>query len=142
MEKGERFETGDLIGNLVFNQFVKLKFAIYGDFDLDYNGAPTVADTSTVRNRITQWGGQVLQPASAADIGPDVDFIVLGIRPEVPALTPEQASDPIEQERAEKAKAALQKYNDVLDRARDYSIPVLNQTRFLYYTGYFDQRTR
>lgn len=142
LEKGQRLQTGDLIGNLVFNQHVKFTFAVFGEFDLDYNGVPTATDTATIKTRITQWGGQVAQPAAAADIGPDVDFIVVGIRPEVPTLSEQDAGNAIEQERVEKAKVAQQKYNDVLDRAREYSIPVLNQTRFLYYTGYFDQRTR
>ena len=142
IEKGEQLRVGDLVGNLVFNPNVKFKFVVFGEFDLDYNGVPTTTDTGTVRRLITQWGGQIGQATAAAEIGPDVDFVVLGIRPEVPVLTPDEANDPIQQQRVEAAKAAQQKYNDVLDRAREYSIPVLNQTRFLYYTGYFDQRTR
>jgi hypothetical protein len=142
VERGQQLQVGDIIGNVVFNPDVKFKFAVYGEFDLDYNGVPTTTDTSTVKRLITQWGGQISQPTTAAEIGPDIDFVVVGIRPEVPVLTADDANNAIEQQRVEAAKVAQQKYNDILDRARDFSIPVLNQTRFLYYTGYFDQRTR
>ena len=44
--------------------------------------------------------------------------------------------------RRAKAQAAKAAYDAVLKRASELSIPVLNQNRFLYYTGYYDQRRR
>jgi hypothetical protein len=33
-------------------------------------------------------------------------------------------------------------YNDVVARARELNIPILNQNRFLYYIGHFEQAQR
>lgn len=142
VQPGMVIREGDIIGNLVYNKNAKFKFAMFGDFDLDYNGVPTPIDTGTIRRLIQQWGATAVSLTSAQDLDPSMDFVVLGIRPVVPVLSPEDAADALQMDRVEKAKASAAQYDAVLDKAKEYSIPVLNQTRFLYYTGYFDQRTR
>jgi hypothetical protein len=41
-----------------------------------------------------------------------------------------------------KAQAAIDKYQELRQTARDLHIPILNQNRFLYYVGYYDQAKR
>jgi gallate dioxygenase len=49
---------------------------------------------------------------------------------------------PIPKAKYDEAKAALDAYNKVREDAISQSIPFMNQTRFLYYTGYFDAAKR
>jgi hypothetical protein len=51
-------------------------------------------------------------------------------------LTPEN------QKKLQDAQDALEKYQEIRQQAKDLHIPVLNQNRFLYYVGYYDQATR
>jgi hypothetical protein len=134
--------AGDQIANLVYDKNVRFKFVVFGQYDLDYNGITTLSDTATIKRLVEQWGGKVTAANTADDITPDVDFIVMGIAPVVPTLSAEDANNPGAQAAVAKAKADKDAYDNVLQRAREFSIPVLNQTRFLYYTGYFDQRIR
>ncbi|QOV90293.1 hypothetical protein [Humisphaera borealis] len=142
VQKGVVIREGDIIANLVYNKAVKFRFATFGDFDLDYNGVPSAPDTATVRRLIVQWGGTVTPLNTPQELEPNTDFLVMGHRPTVPVLSPEDAADAVRMKQVEDAKTAAAQYDAVLDKAKEYSIPVLNQTRFLYYTGYFDLRSR
>lgn len=142
IQPGVVVREGDVIGNIVFNKNTKFRFGVFGDFDLDYNGIPAPVDTATIRRLIQQWGGTTMNVTSPQDVDPVMDFLVMGIRPVIPVLSPEDAADAVKLQQVENAKAAAAAYDAILDKARDYSIPVLNQTRFLYYTGYFDLRLR
>jgi len=140
VENGQQIRNGDLIANLVYDPNTKFRFGVYGNFDLDYNGIPTLTDTNVIKQRIEQWGGKAITVNTVEDVSPDLDFVVAGVRPVVHPL-PENPL-PTDQERQNKEKEQQKLYDDALNRAREWSIPVLNQTRFLYYTGYFDQRLR
>lgn len=139
---GRAITVGDVVANLVYDPNVKFKFAVFGNFDLDYNGVPTTADTATIKRRIEEWGGQVVTVNGVDDIGPEIDFLVVGIAPQVPVLAAEDAQNAVSIQLVDRKKQERDVYNKVLERSREYSIPTLNQTRFLYYTGYFDSRTR
>ena len=139
---GRGLRVGDVVANLVYDRNVPFKFVVYGQFDLDYNNVPTLSDTATVRRLVTEWGGTVVPAATPAEVNADVDFIVVGIAPVVPILGAEDAGDPTKAALVEQKKKEREAYDNMLQRARELSIPVLNQTRFLYYTGYFDLRVR
>lgn len=141
-ELGVSMREGDLIANLVYDPNVKFKFVVFGGFDLDYNGVSTPADGNTIRRLIEQWGGKVLPAATAEEIGPDTDFIVMGIMPQVLALSADEQGNAGAVAIQKQQQDAKDAYFKVLERAREYGIPVLNQTRFLYYTGYWDLKTR
>ena len=126
---------GDIILNLVYNPHTKFDFVVYGDFDLAQSGQATAADADVVRRLITQWGGKVSDQVTV-----DTDFIVLGKEPLVPNL-PESPS-PLDTERREKAQKALDAYLDIRSKAIQFSVPILNQNRFLYFVGYYDQAQR
>ena len=72
----------------------------------------------------------------------ETDFVVLGSEPKVPTMTEEELQDPVQKDRFEKARAALDAYNKVREDAIQRGIPIVNQNRFLYYIGFYDQRRR
>ena len=108
---------------------------MHGNFDLDRNGTATPADAEVIKRLITQWGGNIVN-----DINVDTDFVVLGKEPAIPEKPTE--ADPVMQADYEKAVAAYDSYQEISKKARDYRIPILNQNRFLYLVGYYDQSKR
>jgi hypothetical protein len=147
-EDGQTIGQGDLIGNLVYDKNLKFNFVVYGDFDLsgstNVNGRAN--DAKVLEKRITEWGGNV-QPikdaAKPADsVTADTDFVVVGREPVVPNFTPEELQDPANQLILDRAKAKAAAYQSVLTKAAELGIPVMNQNRFLYFTGYFDSAKR
>jgi len=128
---------GDDIKNLIYDPHTKYNFVIYGKFDLDQNGMATEKDTGIVKRLVTQWGGNLTD-----QINVDTDFVVLGKEPELPSFTKEEREDPINAKKLADAQTDLDAYQDVRNKARDLHIPVMNQNRFLYYIGYYEQAKR
>ena len=123
---------GDVLANAVYDPNMKFKFVVFGDFDIDDQGQSTSADKRRIEAMVVDFGGS-LQP----DITPDTDFLVLGLEPKQPRKL---APDDTNPERIKEYQAALRKvqlYEDAIKRARDLSIPILNQNRFLGLTGYY-----
>lgn len=137
MQPGYNIVEGDLISNLVYDRNTKYNFMVYGSFDLDQNGVATPGDTEVMKRLVTQWGGKLTDRITV-----NTDFVVLGAEPTIPGFTKEELDDPINAAKDAEARAALDAYNQVLGQARELNIPVLNQNRFLYYIGYFEQARR
>ena len=137
MQSGATISEGDLIGNLVYNVDTTFNFFVYGNFDVDGNGVYTSQEGDVVRSLVTRWGGKL-----SDKIAVSTDFVVLGQEPEVPILTKEEQSDPIRIDKLNKALEASKKYQDVINQAATLHIPIMNQNRFMYYIGYFDQMKR
>jgi hypothetical protein len=131
--QGTTVSQGDLCVNVVYDRNIKPYFFVYGKFDMDQNGVATEAEGETIKSLITRWGGKVSDKISI-----ESDFVVLGKEPVIPLFTPEELTQPIPKAKSDEAKAALDAYNKIRDEAVALHIPVLNQNRFLYYTGYFD----
>ncbi|HLL91116.1 MAG TPA: hypothetical protein VK324_17585, partial [Tepidisphaeraceae bacterium] len=136
-EPGKQLTEGDLVANLVFDRNTQYSFLVYGNFDLDQNNLATAAESDVVRRLVSQWGGRL-----AEQVNVDTDFVVMGKEPVLPSFTKEDLDDPINRKRLDDATAELNAYQEVLNRARDLHIPVMNQNRFLYYVGYYDQSRR
>jgi len=135
LQSGEQLVIGDLIQNLVYDPNTRYNFVVYGDFDLSNTSAPTPSDTEIVRRLITQWGGHVQD-----HIDVDTDFVVMGAEPTMPTnLDPTNPGDEL---RRKKAKENIDKYLAVENRAQELSVPIMNQNRFLYFIGYYDQAKR
>ncbi len=134
---GANITDGDLIANLVYDPHVSYRWHVYGEFDVNQDGRPDAADAEIIKRLITSNGGQPVD-----EINVNTDFVVMGIEPELPAFTSEELLDPINRKKLDDAQARLNAYNDVLTRARDLYIPVLNQNRFLYYIGYYSLASR
>ncbi len=132
---GSQIFVGDLIANLIYDPNVKFRFKIFGNFDIDQDGRATPQETDVVKRLVAQWGGIVTE-----DLDIDTDFVVMGKEPVVPNLSKEDLiNNPIAQFEQTKAEEAFKAYQEVKNKALELHIPVLNQNRFLYFIGFFDQ---
>ena len=129
-EKGTQIMQGDPILNIVFDPNIKYNFVVFGLFDLDRNGIATAGDAQIVRRIVTQWGGK-----TSDKIGVDTDFLVIGAEPVTPSFSAEELADPVNIKKQEDAKSDLANYQDVIAQAKELHIPILNQNRFLHFTG-------
>jgi hypothetical protein len=134
LQQGQQIVEGDLIANLIYDPNVKLKFKVYGDFDIDQNSVATAAEAEIVKRLIAQWGGALVEEVTI-----DTDFVVMGKEPTIPQYTSDQLKDdPIAAFQMEKATKAMAAYEEIRTKALDMHVPVLNQNRFLYLIGFFD----
>ena len=129
--KGRPVVKGDVIANAVFNRNYRFKFLVHGIFDVDNNGQPTEAEGQYVRRRIIDWGGEVID---GQELTGDLDFLVLGAQPPMPAPLPPDAGD-LEFKRYMERRAAREEYDRLFDQATKAQIPVLNWNRFEVLTG-------
>lgn len=137
-DEGSVITQGDLIANLVYDKNTKYRFVVYGKFDLDNNEVPTAQDAEVIKRLVTQWGGQLMDRVTV-----DTDFVVLGPEPVLPEFTREELeNNPQNMAKLTAAQQELDQYLDVVQRASELSIPILNQNRFLYFVGYYDQARR
>jgi BRCA1 C Terminus (BRCT) domain len=136
-EIGQHISNGDLIANLVYDRNTKYNFVVYGDFDLGQTGQPKPADGDKIKELIREWGGKVQNK-----IDVDTDFVVLGTEPDVKTFTPEELQDPLNVSIQQRQKAAVDAYDSELDQAKQLHIPIMNQNRFLYFCGYYDNAQR
>jgi hypothetical protein len=132
---GKPVVEGDFAANLVYDKNTKYNFVVFGNFDLGQTGTARPQDAETVKRLITQWGGKLQN-----DVNVDTDFLILGKEPEVPPA--EENEDPTHIAQRESAQKQLQAYNDLVAKAKDLHVPILNQNRFLYYVGYYEQAQR
>ncbi len=136
IEPGQIISEGDPIENLVYDPHTKYNFYVFGNFDLAGNGRPNPNDTNFIKQLVTQWGGKLIDQVNV-----DTDFVVLGAEPVLPTFSKDDLT-PENQDKLQKAQDALDKYQAVVQAAKDLHIPILNQNRFLYYVGYYDQAKR
>lgn len=135
---GATITEGDPILNVVYDKNVKFNYYVFGKFNLDYAGEANDRDTEIVKRLISGWGANVTD-----EINSKTDFVVLGQEPEVPAYSQEElATQPELAYQKEQAEQALDVYTEVKARANALNIPILNQTRFLYLIGYYDEAAR
>jgi predicted nucleic acid-binding Zn-ribbon protein len=133
---GAIITEGDVIANLVYDPHTKYNFLVYGNFDLAGNGRPNAADADVIKRLVTQWGGKLTDKVDV-----DTDFVVMGIEPVVPSFSKDDLT-PENTKKIEDSQKALDDYQEILSQAKDLHIPILNQNRFLYYVGFYDQAKR
>lgn len=134
-KRGTPVIEGDVIANLVYDKNTKYQFVVFGDFDLDQDGVATPGDGQVIKSRIAEWGGKLMNEVTV-----DSDFVVLGHEPEVPLQDVDETATDIA--RREAAARQLDAYNEVRSKAIELNIPIMNQNRFLYYVGYYEQAQR
>jgi hypothetical protein len=132
-EIGQHIGIGDLIANLVYDRNTKYNLVVYGDFDLSQSGKPKAGDAQKIKALITNWGGQVQK-----NIDVDTDFVVMGAEPKVDQFTADELNDPLNKQTQDEEKAAYDAYQAQLEQAEKLGIPVMNQNRFLYFCGYYN----
>lgn len=133
-DRGKPLLEGDVIANVVYDRYRTYKFYVYGNFDIDNDGRPSPTDTRRIKSLIQQWGGIVVDEFSY-----EVDFLVLGVKPQV-TIVKEGEADIRTPEEIEAAAARAQedlKLKQLEGDAKLLRVPVLNQNRFLALLGYY-----
>lgn len=122
-QKGNPVLRGDFAANPVYDPTKKYKFLVFGSFDPGRTGQASPLAAGEVKAWIRDWGGEVIDELSG-----DVDFVVLGQRPQLPPKPSSTA--PLEvinfylsQERQ------ARRYDELFKQATDTAIPVLNENR-------------
>jgi len=123
----------DIIINLIWDSDKANVFVIAGDFDLDNDTFVDIDGPEKIMALINKWGGSVMN-----NVGVETDYVVLGKEPLVPEKPTfeEIGVDPLAQDRYEAAIQRRERYLHVQQQAQNYSIPIFNTERFLYFTGY------
>jgi hypothetical protein len=134
---GQVIVQGDPILNLIYDRNVKFRFFVYGDFDIARDGHPNPAGGDVVRRLVLQWGGSL-----DGKINPETDFVVMGTPPDVPVFTADELKDPLNQQALDEALRAVDAYDKMVSAAEALHIPILNQNKFLFFTGYYDLALR
>jgi hypothetical protein len=130
---GKQIVQGDRILNLIYSRNVKFKFFVYGNFDIAHSGHATPQGTNVIKRLVVQWGGSLDSKLDA-----QTDFVVIGMPPSVPAFSAEELKDPLNEQALANARYAFDQYENIVKEAEDLHVPILNQDKFLYFTGYYD----
>jgi hypothetical protein len=129
----------DIVANLIWNRDKTKVFAVAGEFDLNGDGEIDYEGADKIKALIKKWGGKV-----SDDISIETDFLVLGTTPIVlqkPTFEQMEA-DPMAMEKYEDSLKRLTHYKEVQTQAQNFSIPIFNLERFLYFIGYKTQSAR
>ncbi|MBI1189166.1 MAG: hypothetical protein GC200_00570 [Tepidisphaera sp.] len=127
--RGNPVVKGDVIANAVYDPHKVYRFVIFGNFDANRDGLATPLERNDIRALIEQWGGKVDD-----ELGGDTDFLVLGQRPILPPRPDASAPLEVVQEFIRRQKD-LERYDDLYKKARDTSVPILNENRLYTLIG-------
>jgi hypothetical protein len=131
---GRPVVKNDLLANAVYSPTHRYRFLVHGKFNVDGDKFASTDETQLIVQRIKDWGGTV---SSEDRVTGDLDFVVIGEVPEEPNPLSPTASDQ-EVEGYQRAKAAKDQYEKILNDATRARIPVLNWNRFQSLTGMTD----
>ncbi len=120
---------GDVIANALYDPDKQYSFVVFGNFDMDSDGASTAQERNDIEGLINEWGGLLED-----DLSGRTDFLVLGDRPKLPIQPGFDAPLPVQQLYITKQQE-VERYDALFARATQASIPVLNQNRLLTLTG-------
>ncbi len=127
--KGNPIVRGDVIANALYDPKKVYTFLVYGNFDTNGDGRATAAEAGEVKALIEGWGGKTTE-----ELGGDVDFVVLGQKPQVPPRPSSGAPIAVLQEYI-RLDTAAQNYDKLFQQAAATSIPVLNENRLYTLIG-------
>lgn len=127
---GRPIVEGDIVVNLAYERGRRPRFVVRGDFDLNYDGVIDFDGAEKVAGIIREWGGQV-----AAELDPTVDFVVVGVPPQVPEVDQRQRTAVMDA-LAEQRSLEQSRFRKLIDEARALYIPVITQSQFLFLTGH------
>lgn len=131
---GRPVVKNDLLANAVYSPTHRYRFLVHGKFNVDGDKFSSTDETQLIVQRIKDWGGTV---SSEDRVTGDLDFVVIGEVPEEPNPLSPAASDK-DVDSYQRAKAAKDQYEKILNDATRARIPVLNWNRFQSLTGMTD----
>jgi predicted nuclease with TOPRIM domain len=129
---GRPVVRNDVIANAVYDPNYVFKFLVHGKFDVDGDGNPSETEAEYLRSLIINWGGAVV---SGERLPGDLDFLVLGIEPPLPADLPLDATE-FQIDDWVRKRNAYERYHELFRQASEAQIPVLNVNRFFILIGY------
>ncbi|GJM18713.1 MAG: hypothetical protein DHS20C14_09260 [Phycisphaeraceae bacterium] len=121
--RGNPIIRGDVVANAVYDPSKTYKMVVYGLFDRNNDGLATRLERDDVEALINAWGGEVVD-----SIEGDIDFLILGERPELPPEPDADAPLPVVLEFTRK-RNEIETYDTLLETAQTTSVPVLNENR-------------
>lgn len=124
---------GDVLVNVIYDPNRVFTFHVFGQFDLNSDGDLDDNGNEQVRSMVTRFDGRL-----AEELGFATDYLVLGIEPLLPDR-PEDELDLIKMKEFRTQLENYQAYRDLIAKARELGVPVLNQNRFLDLVGYFER---
>jgi predicted nucleic acid-binding Zn-ribbon protein len=129
--RGNPVVVGDVIANPVYDPKKTYNFVVFGNFDVDGDGVATPFERDALVAVIERWGGKVID-----DISGDLDFLVLGKRPNEP-LQPAPNAPRVVYDEYLRLKNRVTRYEELFEAASASSIPVLNENRLRTLIGEF-----
>lgn len=129
--QGNPIIRNNVIANAVYDPRKTYKFVVDGLFDTNNDGIATLYETDELEALIEQWGGKLED-----DVVGDIDFVVLGEQPILPPPPGPGAPIATMQEYV-RLQREIQRYDELLLRAEDASIPLLNSNRLQTLIGDF-----
>ncbi|MCK4959770.1 MAG: hypothetical protein KAT00_10215, partial [Planctomycetes bacterium] len=123
----------DIVANLIWDSATSNTFIVSGTFDFDGDGKADRDGKERVAELIERWDGRIVE-----DISIRTDFIILGMTPEeMNAPTANQIDiDPTIEQKYDQSLADVRRYNDIIEQAKTFMVPVFNQRRFMNLIGY------
>lgn len=122
----------DVLVNAIYSPDYTYRFFLYGEFDTDSDGRTSAEEKAFVIQRIRDWGGTV---AEGNELPGDVDFVLVGVEPIEPRAVLDDDATLEEVDAAGEARERRAKYLDLVKRATDARIPILNWNRLRTLTG-------
>lgn len=130
--RGNPVVKGDVVANPVYDPRKVYKMVVYGNFDVNNDGIATPDEAESIRVMVESWGGKVLDADKG--LSGDTDFLVLGERPVLPP--PPGSGAPFEVvQNYIRLDQMVKRYDELYEKARSTSLPVLNENRLYTLLG-------
>ena len=140
-DRGAAINDGDPIVNLAYDPNMTIKMFAFGDFDIERDGGTN--DIGRIEAIIKESGAELVEltktDAGIPILTPDINYIVLGAKPELPEKPSADVFDPVIIAEYQAKLAANEAYFRIVDEAKIMRIPVLSQDRFLDLVGYYER---
>lgn len=127
--RGNPVLAGDIISNVAYDRRGPVMFVVIGSFDFNGDGAEDEHGVEAVQNMIREYGGKITD-----QISPEVDYVVAGDPPKLPAR-PSPGSPQSQVQLWQDKSARLDQYRKAIDDAKSFQIPMLNTNRLLVLLG-------
>ena len=138
-DRGASINPGDPIVNIAYDPNMTIKMFAFGEFDIERDGG--VNDIGRIEALIKESGAELVEltktDAGIPILTPDINYIVLGDKPELPEEPGRDVFDPVIIAEYQAKLRANEAYFQIVDEAKILRIPVLSQERFLELVGYY-----
>ena len=140
-DRGVNINPGDPVVNLGYDPNMTIRMFAFGEFDIESDGGTN--DIGRIEALIKESGAELVgvtkTDAGIPILTPDINYIVLGEKPELPEKPSDDDFDPVKIAEYQALLAANEAYFRIVDEAKILRIPVLNQDRFLDLIGYYER---